>query len=99
MTDPTLGEVMRRLDETATDLAAVAADMKAERERTEKVYVRHDVWTEARRADRAEIAQLKKSMDDDAKWRRQVLLGLGLTALSSLTALGIALLNAIAGRG
>lgn len=110
---PTLGEVLRRLDDLRGDVASLIAEMKADREMNSRVYLRADLYTAERNAQNAIVADLHGDLgkakgdlraeigvvrsDYDAKfvaidadrkadlaWRRQVLLGMGILAVTTL---------------
>lgn len=57
MTDePTLSEVMRRLDETSRQIADLAAQMREDHRHAAQTYVRQDVYLAQRQADQAVMA-------------------------------------------
>ncbi|HET7303639.1 MAG TPA: hypothetical protein VFJ12_03685 [Segeticoccus sp.] len=57
--EPTLGEVMRRLDETSRQLADLAGQMREDRNHAAATYVRQDVYVAQRQADHAVVADLQ----------------------------------------
>lgn len=57
--EPTLGEVMRRLEETSRQLADLAAQMRDDRAHAAQTYVRQDVYLAQRQADHAVVADLQ----------------------------------------
>lgn len=57
--EPTLGEVMRRLDETSKQLAELAGQMREDRNHAAQTYVRQDVYLAQRQADQAVVADLQ----------------------------------------
>lgn len=56
--EPTLGEVVRRLDEVSRQLASVVHDIKDDRSQNAATYVRQDVYVAQRQADLAVSADL-----------------------------------------
>lgn len=59
MTDePTMGEVIRRLDAIAGQLTDVVRELKDDRRLNAQTFVRQDVYTAQRRADHAVVADV-----------------------------------------
>lgn len=101
--EPTLGEVLRRLDEVAKQMADMASQMREDRLQTAATYVRQDVYIAQRQADQAVVADLNgevRSVKDERKAdqasRRQIWLSLGIAALSTVTAIALAIVNLLA---
>lgn len=103
---PTLGEVMRRLDQTATQLAELATQMRNDRDRADVRFVPRGEWKEGRETDRSRVTDVAKDVDElkakdiaNASSRRQFLFGLALTAITSLAGLVTALAVLFLGKG
>jgi hypothetical protein len=101
--EPTLGEVLRRLEEVSRQLLDVTHELKEDRKATAATYVRQDVYIAQRQADAAIVADLAgdmQSMRDERKtdvgFRRQVWLTLGALAISMLVTIVIAIANFVA---
>jgi hypothetical protein len=60
--EPTLGEVMRRLEETSRQLAGIADRMREDRSDAAKTYVRQDVYLAQRQADHAVVSDLQSDI-------------------------------------
>lgn len=56
--EPTLGEVLRRLDEVSRQMSEMAREMKADRADAAKTYVRQDVYMAERHASQSIVADL-----------------------------------------
>lgn len=94
--EPTLGEVMRRIDDIALRLDRTLTEMKQDRDRGDQRYVPRVEWVEARRgidvrfADvTGDVTDLKMDRSGDTTWRRQVLLAVGIAAFSALVSLAV----------
>lgn len=90
----------RRSTEGYRNLAQQLHDAK---ESADRKFVRKDVWTEARKADGAvtadlasDVLDLKADRKSDVAFRRQVQLGLAIAAISSMTAIAIAVFTLLA---
>lgn len=101
MTDePTLGEVVRRLDQVTSQLAGIAERLERRETYIEENFVRRSVWHEARKADQAmaanlaqDIGALQETDKTDAAWRRQVMLTLAAVAIASIVSIALAVVN------
>lgn len=78
---PTLGEVVRRLDEVAKQLAGIVDRLEQRDRYIEEHFVRNAVWLEARKADQMMVANLhqdigalNKDRENDSNFRRQIIL-------------------------
>jgi hypothetical protein len=98
MTEPTPGEMMRRLDEVAAQMLRILAEIASDRKRAEQLYVLREAWALARDADKGrvhevekDIDQLKKDRDGDLTYRRQILLALAIASLSAIVSTAIAI--------
>lgn len=58
MSDPTPGEIMRRLDEVARQLGDLAGQLREDRQHAAAIYMRQDVYMAQRQADQAVVADL-----------------------------------------
>lgn len=58
MSEPTMGEVLRRLDEVSRQLLDLARELKQDRAEAAATYVRQDVYFAERRAGEATVADL-----------------------------------------
>jgi len=106
VTEPTPGEIIRRFEDSTKALAAQMADLTKElredRRHTAATYVRQDVYAANERANasdrgeiRKDVGEVRTSLDEDRKWRRNVSLALAGISLSSMTAVALALFNYI----
>jgi hypothetical protein len=82
--EPTLGEVMRRLEHVSTDLQRVTTELKND-------YVPRREYELRFKNVEGDVADINKAREVEGTFRRQVLLGLALTLLSSIGALVVAL--------
>lgn len=81
----------------------LAHQLNQTRESADRKFVRKDVWVEARKADGAitadinsDVQDLKADRKSDVAFRRQVQLGLAIAAISSMTAIAIAVFTLLA---
>lgn len=97
--EPTIGEVIRRLDSIALQLTEVVKEIKDDRADNAKTFVRQDVYIAQRQADQAVVADLhgdirtvKADRQKDTESQRQRNLTMAVLAISSVIsiALGIA---------
>lgn len=99
---PTLGEVMRRLDNIVTELGKIASEMKQDRLDAAKTYVRQDLYVAQRQSDQAvtadvhaDIQALKAERARDQQQRRQMnmwLAGLTVTVLLGIASIVVSIL-------
>lgn len=104
MTEPSLGEVLRRVDEVSRQMKDIADAMTIERRENAATYLRRDLY-EARhtaltkRMDgvESELADDRKAAADDRKAadnaRRQFVIGLVLLAIPAIFGLVLAINN------
>lgn len=92
--EPTLGEVVRRLDEVSRHLDSIVARLERRDTYIEENFVRQRVWIEARKGDQAIVANLAQDIGaiqqdrkTDQGWRRQMWLAIGTLAVTSLIAI------------
>lgn len=102
--EPTLGEVMRRLDAVSRTLGDIAQQMREDRQHAAATYVRRDVFDEARRADQSAVREVAKDLDTmevdrkkNADFRRQMGLALAVCVLGIFGSVGISLFNLLMG--
>jgi len=91
VSEPTLGEVLRRLDAVSTTMVNLAAEMRQDRMDTAKTYVRKDVYDRDHKTQTDDIEDLQIYNKDrekrDADTRRQLvflLLGIAVPAILGL---------------
>lgn len=84
MSEPTLAEVVRRLEENTSQLRDIVAEMRSDRAALAATYVRKDVYDEARRADQRDLADLEERVDKWEQFRRQVLAGASVSLVTAL---------------
>jgi hypothetical protein len=92
--EPTLGEVMRRLDDVFARLDRMLTQMQQDRDRGDQRYVPRVEWIEARKGidDRfrdviGDVSDLKVDRASDTNARRQVVLSIGLAAFAALVSI------------
>lgn len=98
MSEPTLGEVMRRLDEAVKQNAETARKVEHSQALADQKYVTYLLHQEQIQAIRKDIVDLEKAREADGTFRRQVLLGLAVAIAGTLGSLVVAVLPLIAGR-
>lgn len=93
----TLPEVMR-------ELQRIAGDLKGLTDKLGQNYVSRESWQLAREADQAavraneaDIVAINAARADDAKFRRQVLIGLAFTTLGALGSFAVAVFTVVVG--
>jgi hypothetical protein len=103
MNDPTMGEILRRLDDVVGQVASIAGRLHEDRLRAETTYVRLDVYNADRRGEDRANAEIQRDLDDlkrhndtDAQWRRQMLLAFAVLAITSLVTIALAISNYLA---
>lgn len=99
---PTLGEVMRRLDNIVSQLGTIASEMKQDRLDAAKTYVRQDLYLAQRQADQAisadlhsDIQSIKSDRAKDQQQRRQMnmwVAGLTVTVLLAIAGMVVQIL-------
>ena len=101
--EPTLGEVLRRLDEVSRQLIDTSREMKEDRKSAAATYVRQDVYIAQRQADAAvladthgDIQSIKDDRRKDADWKRQQNLFLAGLTITALVSIAIAIANIVA---
>lgn len=106
MTEPTLGEIMRRLDDIASRMDRTASQLQNDRDRADIRFVPRGEWKEGRETDRGKIADVEKDVEElkagnaaRAAERRQFMFGLALTAITSVAGLLTALTVLFLGKG
>lgn len=107
MAEPTLGEVMRRLDANTQQLAEITRQMREDRDRADMRYVPRVEWVEARRGVderfknvEGDVVDLKNEKRDEKRGRtafqRAVIVAVctsAVTGLISLATIGLQLLG------
>jgi multidrug resistance efflux pump len=103
-TDPTPGEVWRKIEDVARQLTAIVDRLERRDTYIEENFVRQKVWLEARKADQAatanlqqDIGAIQKQQDADRSWRRQAGLAIALALVSSLLTI-VGLVMTLTGR-
>jgi hypothetical protein len=110
--EPTLSEVLRRMEHTSTTLTSlsgrmseVLSELKEARLHADATYARREVMSAWRDADRAsllevrsDIEEIKKVHESDINWKRQMTLGLGTIVISSLVAIALSIFSFLATR-
>lgn len=101
--EPTLGEVLRRLDDLSRQMLDLVREIKEDRSENAKTFVRQDVYIAQRLADQAVTADLAgdlQSLKDDRKkdldGQRQRNLTLGLFAITTLVSIALSIVNILA---
>jgi hypothetical protein len=102
MSDPTPGEIMRRLDEVSASLLRIVAEIASDRKRAEQLYVLREAWGLARAADQSKVHEvekdvegLKKDRDGDLTYRRQIMLALAIASFSAIISVAIAIFSVL----
>lgn len=106
MTEPTPGEIVRRLDEIASWMDRTSAKLDEFRNWAERLYVPRMEWVEARRAINERIDNIADDVktlqgheDAGATFRRQVLLALAVASFSAFVSVAIAVAGLVLGKG
>ena len=87
-TEPTMGEVVRRLEDIAKQIERTSNDIRTDRAEQARTYVRQDVYTSDKRSEglaRDAIARAAKELEDrldkaDA-FKRQIVAGVSVGAI------------------
>lgn len=102
--DPTPGEVWRKIEDVARQLAGIVERLERRDNYIEENFVRQRVWIEARKADQGmvtnlheDIGAIRRQQDADRAWRRQAGLAIALALVSSLLTI-VGLVVTLAGR-
>lgn len=99
MTEPSNGEVMRRLDEVSRQLLQLAQDMRDDRNTAADTYVRKDVFTPTHEATTRRIEDLERESAEREKaqdaFRRQIIVTVIAAALPAVLALVLAINNVL----
>lgn len=69
--DPTIHEVLRRLNEYATNLQDFVREMREERRKTEQTYVRRDVYEAETKTRAAELQALRDDLGNEITARQE----------------------------
>jgi hypothetical protein len=106
MSEPTPGEIMRRLDTNTTQLSELSRQFREDRDRADIRYVPRGEWVEGRRADQGLVKDVGKDVQElkdmnvaNVAFRRQFTVALVATALSSFGALAVAIILLILSGG
>lgn len=101
---PTLREVMHRLDTVVSTVSDLVQQVRENQQDAASTYVRRDVHHESRRADQAEVRELRADVEQlrqenqrHVDFRKQVALGAALGALTIAGSFGLALFNLLVG--
>lgn len=99
---PTIGEVIRRLDALARSIEELGKEIREDRKEAAATYVRRDLYVAERLADQTvtadlarEIGAIREDRKSDAGFRRQVLLGLSLAAIGSMTSVMVLVISLV----
>lgn len=102
-TEPTLGEVLRRLDEVSRQLVDLTREIKEDRVTAAATFVRQDVYLAQRQADQAvmadlhgEVATVRDDRRKDQDVQRQRNLTLAALAITSLVSIALGIANILA---
>lgn len=93
--EPTLGELVRRLAEIASQLSDITNQLRTDFVRKETYDAHRDATKAALDNVRGDITELKTDRSDDAKWRRTASLTLAVAATGWLVTIVIALIAAL----
>lgn len=106
MSEPTPGELMRRLDDVARRFEDTVKEVREFRSWAERLYVPRGEWVEGRRADQlkvtevvGDVLELKQKAQSDVTWRRQVLLAFAIAAFSAVVSVALFVATFVLGKG
>ena len=95
--EPTLGEVVRRLEDVAKQIAAVASQLSNDRRDAAQTYVNRETYQADRRlidanhtALQGRVVDLEKAQEDEQKWRRAASFQLAIVAVGWLLTIALA---------
>jgi len=101
--EPTMGEVIRRLDAIALQLTEVVREIKDDRAENAKTFVRQDVYMAQRQSDAAVVADLhgevravKAARDKDVETQRTRNLTLAVLAITTIVSIALGIANILA---
>jgi len=96
VSEPTLGEVVRRLDGVAQQITNLVEKIDVDRRRDAETYVNKDSYREYQRlveatfkAHAGDIEDLNESRKEDARWRRTASLTLAVAAAGWLVTIAL----------
>jgi len=69
--EPTLHEVLRRLDEYAKNLQEFVKEMREDRRKTEQTYVRRDVYEAETKTRAGELQAIRDDLGNEIKARQE----------------------------
>lgn len=102
MSEPTMGELMRRVEDLVRQITDVSNKMREDRIHAEATFVRRDVYDANRAAEALRDLDAQKDLDEltrhreaDAQWRRQIMLAVAVLAITTLVTVAIAISNYI----
>jgi hypothetical protein len=97
---PTLGEILRRLEDAIRQISELAKQMREDRVYANQTYVRQDVYNANRTADELRVLEAQKDLDEvnrlrevDNNWRRQIMLAVAILSITTLVTIAIAISN------
>lgn len=103
MSEPSLGEVMRRLEDVVGQMQAVTQRMDRQQEANDKTFVRRDVYDARHTNLTRRLELMEKETDEREKasdaFRRQAILVVISVALPAIIALLLAINNFLASGG
>lgn len=96
MSEPTLGEVVRRLEDIAKQMAGLLAEIKGERAHVERTYLPRETYNAEKELLKAsvatvagDVADINEARKDDARWRRTASLTLAVAAAGWLVTIAL----------
>jgi hypothetical protein len=105
-TEPTMGEVVRRLEEVSGQLQRTSEDIRTDRTEQARTYVRQDVYNSDKRSEelaRESIAkdtvELEARLDKADAFKRQIMAGVSVGAILLVINVVIALSALLATKG
>lgn len=106
MTEPSLNELVRYLDQMRQSFDRLTEQLEKFKEKADRNYVTRELHDLARAADKAEVVEVAKDVEEikrtrakEADFRRTVQLALAGIALTSLVSIALALLTLTQGGG
>lgn len=93
MTEPSLGEVVRRLTDVVTRLDQLAVKFEQAQARAEDRYVTKEFYSAEMREVRKDVYTLEEARKTDQGWRRQASFQTAVTAISLLVTITLALVT------
>ena len=89
MTEPTVAELVRRLDESSRQIRDLLEELRRDRATYEQIFVRRDVYEAHRTQDVSAVEDIEERMRAAEAFRRQIMAGAAVQVIGVVIALAL----------